>query len=61
MIQSPVRHKFTVEELYRIEELLQPEQRMELVCGEIIDMRRSGAHPINPPHATCMRKLTRFF
>lgn len=56
MIQSPVRHKFTVEELYRIEELLQPEQRMELVCGEIIDMS-----PINPPHATCVRKLTRFF
>ncbi|MEK6481785.1 Uma2 family endonuclease [Catalinimonas sp. 4WD22] len=56
MLQSPLRHKFTVEELYRLQELLQPEQRMELVCGEIIDMS-----PINPPHATCVRKLIRFF
>lgn len=56
MLESFIRHKFTVEELYRLQELLQPEQRMELVCGEIIDMS-----PINPPHATCVRKLIRFF
>lgn len=56
MLESFIRHKFTVEELYRLQELLQPGQRMELVCGEIIDMS-----PINPPHAICVNKLNWLF
>ncbi len=33
-----------------------PDQRVELIDGEIIDML-----PINQPHAACVRKLIRFF
>lgn len=36
-------------------------QRIELLNGEIIDMRRDAAHPLNPPHANCVRKLLRVF
>lgn len=54
--QAPIKHKFTIDELYRMQEAFAPDQCIELIEGDIIDMS-----PINAPHAICMRKLIRFF
>ncbi len=58
MITVPVRHRFSVDDLLLMEAngLFTPDQRIELINGEIIDMS-----PINQPHAACVRKLIRFF
>ncbi len=58
MIVTPTKYKFTVENLLRMEQagVFPPDQHMELLNGEIIDMS-----PINPPRAHCVTRLTRFF
>lgn len=58
MIATPTRHKFTVESLLLMEQagIFPPDQRMELLSGEVIDMS-----PINAPHAYCVTLLNRFF
>ena len=58
MITTPTKHKFTVESLLLMEQagIFPPEQRIELLSGEIIDMS-----PINAPHAYCVTLLNRFF
>jgi hypothetical protein len=42
----PQRHRITVDEYYRMADLglLAPDARVELIEGEIIDMRQSVAH-----------------
>ncbi|MGD1889775.1 MAG: Uma2 family endonuclease [Cyclobacteriaceae bacterium] len=58
MISVPVRHRFSVDDLLLMEEsgVFTPDQRIELIDGEIIDMSS-----VNQPHAACVRKLIRFF
>ena len=58
MIAVPSRHKFSVDSLLLMEKsgVFPADQRIELLNGEIIDMS-----PINPPHATCLRKLLHTF
>ena len=48
--------KFTVEEYYRMAEvgILHPEERVELICGEIVPMA-----PIGKPHAVGLRRVDR--
>jgi Uma2 family endonuclease len=50
--------KFTVEEYYRMAEagILRPDERVELICGEIVLMA-----PIGNPHATGVRRIERVF
>lgn len=57
MISHPIRHRFSVDDLLLLEKsgVFAPDQRIELIDGEIIDMS-----PINQPHAACVRKLIRF-
>lgn len=47
--QAPQRHPITVEEFFRMGEIgvFEPEARIELIGGELIDMPPSG-----PPHAS---------
>ncbi len=56
MIQTPTKHKFTVEDVMLMEKagILGADERIELIDGELIDM-----NPILPPHANCMTLLTR--
>ncbi|MEO0330103.1 MAG: Uma2 family endonuclease [Bacteroidota bacterium] len=58
MISTPVRHRFSVNDLLLMEDsgIFTPDQRVELIDGEIIDMS-----PINQPYAACLLKLSRFF
>ncbi|MEM9833125.1 MAG: Uma2 family endonuclease [Bacteroidota bacterium] len=58
MISVPVRHRFSVNDLLLMEAsgVFTPDQRIELIDGEIIDMS-----PINQPHTACLLKLSRFF
>ncbi len=58
MIDSPVKHKFSLQDVILMEEsgILGPEEHVELLEGELIDMS-----PIHPPHAICMNNLTRYF
>ncbi len=50
--------KFTVEEYYRMAEvgILHPEERVELICGEIVPMA-----PIGPQHNSGVIRLTEAF
>lgn len=52
------KHRFTVADVYLMVDhgILPADQRIELINGEIIDMS-----PINPPHASSVTKLDRFF
>lgn len=58
MITSPITHKFTVNDVIVMEEagVLHPEERFELLNGEIMDMS-----PIHPSHANCVTLLNRLF
>jgi Uma2 family endonuclease len=51
-------HRFTVEEYYRLAEhgILSPEQRVELIEGEVVDMTPAGSR-----HAMCVVRLTELF
>ena len=53
---SPEHRKFTVDEYYRMAEvgILRPDERVELIDGEIILMA-----PMGNPHATGVRRLER--
>lgn len=60
-VQAPVmpaRYLFTVEDYERMAELgiLREGDRLELICGEIIQMS-----PIGTRHAACVDELTRLF
>ncbi len=55
---TPIPHrKFTVEQYYQMAEtgILAPDERVELLEGEIIEMA-----PIGPRHLICVNKLTRY-
>ena len=54
MEESPRRHRITVEEYHRMAEvgLLAPDERVELIDGEIIDMA-----PIGTRHAAAVSRL----
>jgi Uma2 family endonuclease len=54
----PARHRFSVEECYRMAEtgVLRPDQRVELLDGEIIDMS-----PIGPPQGGVTKRLNQYF
>lgn len=54
--KAPISRKFTVDEYYRMAEagILRPDERLELICGEIIVMA-----PMGNPHATGVRRLER--
>ncbi|MCY4366421.1 MAG: Uma2 family endonuclease [Chloroflexi bacterium] len=56
--EFPKTRKFTVGEYYRMAEvgILHPDERVELICGEIVLMA-----PIGNPHATGVRRIERFF
>jgi Uma2 family endonuclease len=49
-------HRFTVADLERMVRagILQEDERVELLDGQIVEMS-----PINPPHASCVNRLTR--
>ena len=57
-MNTATKHRFTVDDVYLMVDhgILPPDQRIELINGEIIDMS-----PINPPHASSVTKLDRFF
>src|SRR5580765_8470492 len=52
------RHRFTTTDYYRMAEtgVLRPDQRVELLDGEIIDMS-----PIGPSHASVVKRLNHHF
>lgn len=56
--QEPKPHKITVAEYFRMGEIgvLEPEAKVELVEGEIIDMA-----PIGSPHASRVKRLLHLF
>lgn len=56
MSGEPVRHLFTVEEYEGMGDLFAPDQRLELLGGEIIEMA-----PIGSPHASVVNRLNRLF
>ena len=54
----PVRHRVTVDEFERMVEadVFAPDERLELIDGEIVDMS-----PIGSRHQACVNRLTRLF
>jgi Uma2 family endonuclease len=54
----PVRHSVSVDEFERMVEagVFAPDERLELIDGEILDMS-----PIGDPHMACVDRLTRCF
>ena len=58
MVVDPSRHLFTTAEYERMGELglFEPDERLELLAGEIIEMS-----PIGSPHADTVRRLARWF
>jgi Uma2 family endonuclease len=58
MAVSVPRRLFTVDEYYEMARvgILKPDERVELLDGEIVAMR-----PIGSPHAWCVKRLTRAF
>lgn len=56
MIESPTKHRFSLNDVLLMEKsgILEPEARIELIEGELIDMS-----PIYPSHAICVNNLTR--
>lgn len=57
-ITLPAQRRLTVDEYERMIEagILQPDERLELIEGEILAMS-----PLNAPHAYCVRFLNQFF
>lgn len=57
-MQAPAKHRFSVEEYYRMGEtgVLKPDARVELLEGEIIDMS-----PIGPFHGSVTKQLIELF
>jgi Uma2 family endonuclease len=58
VMAAPIpRRKFTVEQYYQMAEtgILAPDERVELIEGEIIEMS-----PIGPRHLLCVNKLTKY-
>src|SRR5215210_6909803 len=58
MAVSVPRRLFTVDEYYEMARvgILKPEERVELLDGEIVPM-----NPIGSPHAWCVKRLTEAF
>ena len=58
MSQLPARHRVTVDEFERIVEagVFAPDERLELIDGEIVDMS-----PIGNPHMACVNRLNTLF
>ncbi len=56
MIQTPTKHKFTVEDVMLMEKagILGADERIELIDGELV-----GMSPILPPHAITVNNLNR--
>lgn len=50
--------RFTVDEVQRMVQagILHEDDRVELLDGQLVEMS-----PINPPHASCVKRLTRLF
>jgi Uma2 family endonuclease len=57
-VQAPTKHRFNVNEYYRMGEtgVLPPDARVELLDGEIIDMS-----PIGPFHSGVTKRLNKIF
>jgi Uma2 family endonuclease len=58
MATEPVRHRFTVDEFLAMDEsgLFAPDQRLELIDGEVIEMA-----PIGTRHAAAVARLSMLF
>ena len=58
MSAQPVRHRFTADEYHGIGDagLFPPDQRLELLAGEVIEMA-----PIGNRHAAMVKRLNRIF
>jgi Uma2 family endonuclease len=58
VVITVTRHRFSADEYHRMAEtgILGPEQRVELIEGEIVDMA-----PIGPRHMASLDRLNRFF
>ena len=58
MSMPATRHRFTLEDWYQMLDagVLRDDQRLELLDGEIFEMT-----PIDPPHASIVDRLTRFW
>jgi Uma2 family endonuclease len=57
-METPTKHRFSVDDYYRMAEIgvLHPDQRVELLDGEIHDMS-----PIGPLHGGVLNRLNRWF
>lgn len=58
VVFSPTRHRFTVKDYHRMAEaeVFDPEDRVELVDGEVLEMA-----PIDSRHAGCVNRLNYLF
>ena len=58
MVMAVAVRRFTVDEIERMVQagILHEDDRVELLDGQIVEMS-----PINPPHASCVKRLNRLF